>query len=83
MLAVAGACMETFFIWQDLFTKFGMDYFLKQRYNLRTYLTYMHSIIRKGFFQNFIKISQWELGSTYSISVGMNNCSLILAILLY
>ena len=28
-------CMENFFIWRGIFTKFGMDYFLKQKCNLR------------------------------------------------
>lgn len=29
--------MENFLIWQDHFTKFRIDYYLRQRYNLRTH----------------------------------------------
>ena len=29
------ACMEKFFIWRDIFTKFGIRYFLRQQCNLR------------------------------------------------
>ena len=31
----SSSCMENFHIWQDIFTKFGIDYFLRQQCNLR------------------------------------------------
>lgn len=31
------AYLDDFFMWQDILTKFGRDYSLKQRFHLRTY----------------------------------------------
>ena len=74
------ACIEKFFIWRDIFTKFGMSFFLMQRYNFQSN-RFERSTIAYSCHKNFlIKLNLFLFGKGIIASVQLKFCIFLFSI---